>query len=379
MDAATVEGPGTRAPLRGYRVGIVARRGSQAQAEALDAVGAEPVLGAVVDAMPVAGAEALEASTEETVAEAPAVVVLTSAAGIEGWLSSAEELGRDAALGKVLAAARVVVQGSATAAAAAALDVAVDGVLADDADEAGRALVALADDLDGWPVAVQLDGDPWSPLVEALRRGDVSAFEVVVPAAGLPADEAPARRLIDDLVEGRLQALTVTAPNEVRNLMTLARDAGSHDDLVAALNDDVTVVCLTRATSLAAASLGLLEVVRPVRARVGAMVDALVDHLSGRTQRLELGGVDVTVQGSLAVIDGTEVWLAERERALLAALARRPGMVMAKAELLRRVWRSDGVECHAVEVAVCRLRRRLGPAGIALQTVPRRGYRLVAG
>jgi DNA-binding winged helix-turn-helix (wHTH) protein len=49
--------------------------------------------------------------------------------------------------------------------------------------------------------------------------------------------------------------------------------------------------------------------------------------------------------------------------------------VVPEATLLRRVWDGSGDE-HAVEVTVARLRRRLGPAGAALCTVPRRGYRL---
>ncbi|MBA3956332.1 MAG: uroporphyrinogen-III synthase [Acidimicrobiia bacterium] len=382
MEAATIDGTERRGPLTGYRVGVVAHRGRQEQAEVLRRVGAEPVFGPVVEAVPVAGAEALEASTEETITEAPAVVVLTSAAGVEGWLSAAEELGRDAALRKVLAAARVVVQGRATAAAAIALGLTVEEALSDDVDEAGRSLVALLGDLDGWPVAVQVDdGHLPSLLVEVVRGAGAAGFEVAVPVAGLPADLEPALRLVEDLVQGRVEALTFTAPGEVRNLVALAEKAGAGDELVVALNDEVTVVCLSGACRHAAVSVGIVEAVRPERARVGAMVDALVGHLGQRSRRFELGGVEVTLRGTLAVIDGREVWLADRERALLALLARRPGMVVAKAELLRRVWRSDGIDGadgHAVEVAVGRLRRRLGAAGAGLQTVPRRGYRLVA-
>jgi uroporphyrinogen-III synthase len=50
--------------------------------------------------------------------------------------------------------------------------------------------------------------------------------------------------------------------------------------------------------------------------------------------------------------------------------------VVTKPELLRDVWRAADADEHAVEVTVSRLRRRLGPAGRAVRTVPRRGYRL---
>ncbi len=377
--AATIGEPGLRPPLTGYRVGVVAHRGRQEQAEVLRGLGAGVVLGATVDAVSVAGNEALEAKTEETITGVPAAVVFTSAAGVEGWLATAEELGRDQALREVLVNSRVLIQGPATGAAAVALGVAIDDVLPDDIDEAGPLLEALASKVAGRPVMVQFEGETPSPLVEALRGAGVTVSEVVVPVAGLPADREPAQRLVLDLVEGRVEALTLTSPEEVRNLVALAEDAGQSEGLLTALNEEVIVVCVSRACHHASASVGLDEVVRPERARVGAMVDALVSQLEKKTCCFDLAGVEVALHGTLAVIDGKEVWLAERERALLAMLARRPGTVVSKAELLRRVWRSDGADTHAVEVAVGRLRRRLGPAaGAALQTVPRRGYRLAA-
>lgn len=382
MEASTTGDLELRPPMAGYRVGVVAHRGRLEQAEALLRVGAEPVLGPVVNGVAVTMAEALEAVTETVVDDAPAAVVFTSGPGAEGWLSAAEELGREQALRRTLAAGRVLVQGTATGEATAALDVTVDEVLASPTEETNQALLAASlGDVAGRRVAVQFDstGCP-PPLVERLRRAGAVVIEVVVPAAGLPTDPEPALRLLEDLTRGRLEALTLTAPIEVRNLVALARRTGLGDEVMEALNGEVTAVCISRACECVAVEFGLIDVVRPERARVGAMVDALADHLRERFVRLHLAGVEVVLQGTLAVIDEEDVWLTHRERALLAALARRPGMVVTKAELLRRVWRSDGIDGadgHAVEVAVGRLRRRLGPAGVALQTVPRRGYRLV--
>jgi DNA-binding winged helix-turn-helix (wHTH) protein len=108
-------------------------------------------------------------------------------------------------------------------------------------------------------------------------------------------------------------------------------------------------------------------------------VHALVAHFQCATVRLRLDGCDVALQGALARVGTEEVWLTARERAVLDVLARRPGTVVAKEELLRSVWGADEVDLHAVEVAVGRLRRRLGPAGGAVEAVPRRGYRLTTG
>jgi DNA-binding response OmpR family regulator len=43
---------------------------------------------------------------------------------------------------------------------------------------------------------------------------------------------------------------------------------------------------------------------------------------------------------------------------------------------LTRVWGCPDTDPHLLEVAIGRLRRRLGPAGVALQAIAGRGYRL---
>jgi DNA-binding response OmpR family regulator len=78
---------------------------------------------------------------------------------------------------------------------------------------------------------------------------------------------------------------------------------------------------------------------------------------------------------------GTDVDLTPRELALLAALLARPGEVVPKRELLRRVWGDDFEgDANVVEVYVGYLRRKLDvPFGRqTIQTVRGAGYRLAA-
>jgi two-component system OmpR family response regulator len=77
---------------------------------------------------------------------------------------------------------------------------------------------------------------------------------------------------------------------------------------------------------------------------------------------------------------GAGIDLTPRELALLAALLRRPGEVVPKAQLLRQVWGDDfDGDANVVEVYVGYLRRKLDvPFGRrTLQTVRGAGYRLV--
>lgn len=91
---------------------------------------------------------------------------------------------------------------------------------------------------------------------------------------------------------------------------------------------------------------------------------------------VQVGELRIELGDAAVLIGARRVELAPRERAVLEVLVRRPGSVVNKHQLLAAVWHG-AAEGHAVEVTIGRLRRRL--AGLLdIQTVPRRGYRLVA-
>jgi uroporphyrinogen-III synthase len=87
--------------------------------------------------------------------------------------------------------------------------------------------------------------------------------------------------------------------------------------------------------------------------------------------------VESTIDGATVTVDaGDATRLPHRERGVLAVLAERPGVVVSKRALLRRVWGPGEGDEHVVEVTIARLRQRLGAAGGGIETVIRRGYRL---
>jgi uroporphyrinogen-III synthase len=106
------------------------------------------------------------------------------------------------------------------------------------------------------------------------------------------------------------------------------------------------------------------------------MVRVLGERMAERARGVSLRGVELIVQGSRLVAGGLEAELTPRERSLLRALLDAEGVVVSKPRLAAAAWGST-VDDHAVEVAVGRLRRKLGPAAGALETTSRRGYRLV--
>ena len=85
------------------------------------------------------------------------------------------------------------------------------------------------------------------------------------------------------------------------------------------------------------------------------------------------GGHRLEVRGSAVVVDGCLRPVPPGPMAVLRALARRPGWVVSRADLLSEL-PGGGADEHAVEAAIARLRSGLGAPGV-VQTAARAARR----
>lgn len=365
-------------PLTGYTVGVTADRRQVEQAALLERRGARVVLGPTVHTQPLAPDEGIRAATEAVIDRRPAVVVLTTGLGTRGWFAAADALGLGEPLRGALAGARVLVRGPK--AAGAAITVGLDVEWAAPSERAAELVARVAETTASRTVvAVQLDGRADPVVATALEGHGLEVIAVPVYRWTRPADAGPARKLIEWACAGRLDAVTFTAAPAVENLFALAAELGLGADLVAALDGGTVLpMCVGPVCLEALRAHGVTGGHEPPRARLGSMVQALGQLMSGRSVHLLANGVPVVIQGAVAHVGDARVELTTRERAVLEVLLERPGAVVSKAVLRDRVWGPGAVDDHAVEVAVARLRRRLGPAGEVLETSMRRGYRLAA-
>ena len=97
---------------------------------------------------------------------------------------------------------------------------------------------------------------------------------------------------------------------------------------------------------------------------------------------VELGKLCVDTRSHVASYDGTPIALRPREFDLLLALARRPGDVVSRTDLLREVWGYEAdVETRTIDTHVVELRRKLDEVAdgrVVVVTVRKVGYRLLA-
>jgi len=94
------------------------------------------------------------------------------------------------------------------------------------------------------------------------------------------------------------------------------------------------------------------------------------------------GAFEVDLEGRRLLKKGTPIPLREQSFQVLAALMERPGEIVTREELRRRLWSSDTFVDFEVALnsAVSRLRDALGDSADApsvIETIPKRGYRFV--
>lgn len=343
----------------------------------LERRGASVLHGPAIRTHPITVDGPLADALDDLIARPPQVTVLSTGIGVRGVVEAAEVLGRAEALVEALAGSRVFARGPKAHGAAVTVGLPVQwstpsGVSSEILTELGRTGIS------GVRIALQLDGASSQPLAEALV--DLGADLVPIPVYrwSLPDDPGPALRLAQAVADQRVDAVTFTARPQIESLCELAETQGLLEPLRRGFAGGVVAACVGPVCAQAAVDAGLGEPVVPVRPRLGSMVVSVAETLARRSVTFRLGADAVRLQGRMVTMAGETVQLSDRERDLLAALARRPGAVLSKAELLAMVWPDGEADEHAVEVAVARLRRRLGPNGDLLETVFRRGYRLAA-
>jgi uroporphyrinogen-III synthase len=361
--------------LLGHTIGVTADRRWAEQAELLRRRGAEVLHGPAIATLYLASDDRLKAATDAVITHPPDYLVATTGIGMRAWFEAAQSWGVSESLLAALSPARLVARGPKAAAAATSAGLSVwTRAESEQLDE-------VIEILRGQPlahrrVAVQQYGEEAPQLIDALSDRGAEVTVVPVYRWVLPDDTTPALDLIRAACERRLSAITFTTAPAVRNLFAIAAFHGLDEKLRGAFNDSVAAACIGPVCAASARQLGVERPLEPAVGRLGLMVRALVEHLSEHRDVLQIAGCEVVRQGSSVVVDGDVVDLPPRELAVFSLLAERPGFIVPKSVLLKKVWGSSAADPHLLQASITRLRRRLGKVGSAIRPVQGRGYQL---
>ena len=204
-----------------------------------------------------------------------------------------------------------------------------------------RMLVEITLSRAGYEVRAEPDGTNVEEAVETFRP-DIAVLDVWLPAGPNGFDIA---RRLRDLTDIPILFLTAADTLEYR---LSGFEAGGSDYLAKPFAPE----------------------------ELAARVKALL-NLSGRLMEnvWQIGDVVIDETSRSVVRAGPPLELTRTEFDLLVALAKKPGRVLSKTELLNQVWGYDAYDTHLVEVHISSLRRKLEEHGSRLiHTVRGVGY-----
>ncbi|CAG6397548.1 uroporphyrinogen-III synthase [Streptomyces cocklensis] len=365
-------GPEAVAPLAGFTVGVTAARRADELGALLERRGATVLRAPVLRIVPLIDDTELLAKTKQLLDGAPDIVVATTAIGFRGWIEAADGWGLGEALLRRLGEAELLARGPKVRGAVRAAG--LTEAWSPASESMAEVLERLLDEgVDGRRVAVQLHGEPLPGFIESLRVAGARVVAVPVYRWMPPEDLGPVDRLLDAVCARSIDAVSFTSAPAAASLLDRAGQRGQLDELIAAFRRDVLVACVGPVTALPLQAHDI-PTLQPERFRLGPLVQLLARELPGRVRPLPVAGHQVEIRGQAAVVDGLLRPVPPAGMALLRALARRPGWVVSRADLLR-VLPGAGRDEHAVETAMARLRSALGAPKL-IQTVVKRGYRL---
>ncbi|WP_051133318.1 uroporphyrinogen-III synthase [Nocardia paucivorans] len=371
----TTSNPDT--PLAGFTIGITAARRAEEFTTLLTRRGAAVVSAPAIRIIPLADDTELERVTRTLIADPPRIVVATTGIGFRGWMEAAEGWGLAERLRSTLSSTRLLARGPKAKGAIRAAELREEWSPA--SESSAEVLDHLLEEgVEGVRIAVQLHGatTEWEPLpdfCEVLRSAGADVVPVPVYRWTPPSDRGPMDQLIEAIITGGIDCVTFTSAPAVASMLMRAKETGLLEGLLHALRTRVLPACVGPITAAPLEELGV-RTTMPGRARLGALARHVAEELPRRANRIHAAGHLISVRGACVVVDGCVRQLAPAPMALMRALARYPGRVVSREDLLATL-PGGGDDTHAVETAIARLRAGLGAPKV-IQTVVKRGYRL---
>ena len=116
--------------------------------------------------------------------------------------------------------------------------------------------------------------------------------------------------------------------------------------------------------------------IRELQARVKAVLKRIkVTPSEATTTSLNMGAIIIDFETKRLIIGDKKIELTRKEYEIVSLLAKTPGRIFSREEILRRIWESDVIVTdRTVDVNMTRLRRKMEEYGSYIRNKPGFGY-----
>jgi uroporphyrinogen-III synthase len=358
--------------LAGTRVLVTAQRRATDLAVALERRGAHVSIASSLGVESHIDEDTLLAQTRQMIATGADIVVVTTGIGFRGWLDTAEAAGIGHDLVHALQSTRIVARGPKARGALQAAGLVPDWV-AESETSAEIADFLITEGVHGRTIAVQHHGAGDDGLEKRLAAAGGRPFGLVVYRWGPPPDPAAVECSVRDAATGAYDSIVFTSAPGAAAWLGVVRALDVGDELLRLEKDRRLVLAAVGHVTADPLRDAGFDPMLPDRARLGALVRSLVMHLGDASDSIPTQAGDLRLRATAATLDHVALPVSPTGLAILRALAREPGSVRTREELLE-VLPGESDDPHSAEVAVARLREAIGRP--LVQTVVKRGYRL---
>jgi uroporphyrinogen-III synthase len=366
--------------LAGLVVAITAdRKGPELQAS-LVRLGARVIWGSTMRAVPPEVDDLLAAETAALVTADPPWFAVSTGSGLRAWLSAAQHSGQREQVEALLRRTKTVARGAKSHGALRGIGVQPVFVSAKETmDDVCSWLSARAGHRE--LLGAQVHGGEVIGTLDNLRPRVGGILTVAPYRWVLPEDLTAAERVVDSLIAGEVDILVQTSAPSCRNLFAVAAATGHRPALLRALRGDICVAAVGPVTARAFEEVGVGIDVMPQRPRTADLLRALCQWVTVRAlnepePHAAQNGIELVPAATAIRIGPDVIRLGRQEFAVLAAMVRRPQVVLRPEDLALQAWghrMPDDVRQVRHEIA--RIRRKLDRHGHYLETVRNVGYR----
>lgn len=275
--------------LKGKTIAIIASRKVEEQSEIVKKLGGTPVHRPAQGTVFLEDTSKIEYEITRIIKEYFDWVILTTGMGLEKLIELSRQMGQEKSFLDALRNTKIAARGYKTINMLKKYDLMAE-VRDTDGSTAGLVQALSSYDLQNTRVALQLHGDP-APLLIQLLQEQQAVFHEILPYKHIPPAPEILEQLLQEIVNGQIDAVSFTSTPQVRFLFAYAKKQGAKNLLLNAFDTNVVALSVGKVTGQALREEGVTRIVIPKNERIGSALVTLAQYYDRNENSIEKIGL----------------------------------------------------------------------------------------